>query len=213
MNIYLPYAISLIVSIIFISILIITNVSYHRLLKRYYKIRQKEALLKSEARSKAIKLTEDAENKIGQIMQEAHLKAGEVVHRANIFNNEEKRRFEEELEKIHAQEFEEYKKELSEIRLQYQNEAREAVVDFEKLIRQDMNAVRTQVANTILSSQKVAEVQIEEYKKKKMEEASKAVEDAIERVAIEALGHSLTKEDHRDLIMKALERVKSGDVL
>lgn len=213
MTIYLPYIISFIISIVFIIILIATNISYHKLLKRYYKIKNKEAVMREEARSKAIKLAEDAEDKIEHMMEEAHLKAAEIMHQGDIFNNEEKSRFEGELKSVHESEFEEYKKELSQIRSQFLAEARESVADFEKLIRQDMNAIRSQVANTILASEKGAEAEIAEYKRRRMEEASKAVEEAIEKVAIDALGHSLTGKDQKDLVMKALERAKSEDVL
>lgn len=213
MNIYLPYIIALTVSIVFIIILSVVSLSYHKLLKKYYKIKNKEALLKSEARAKAISLTEAAKDNVEKMMEEANLKAVEVVHQANIFNNEQAKSFEEELKRINEAEFDEYKSQLSDIRSEFLSEARSAVEDFEKLIRQDMNSVRSQVSNAVAASEKAAEAEIQEFKRAKIEEVSKMTQGIIEKVAQEALGRSLTREDHRDLIMKALERAKSEDVL
>lgn len=199
-------------------------------LKKIAWTQQESEKTKQQAMQEASAVRDQARREAEHIISEAHGKATEAIKKIDILGGEMQQDLEKALEAVYKREVErlartadqlvtEYRSLLDEVRKKH-TEASEAAVHqmmdgsgaavqmFQKFLEDQMSVYRQDMEHRIEESQKAAQKEIEAYKA----QAFKKVEDSIYRiiqfVSQRVLGEAISIEQHRKLIVTALEEAK-----
>lgn len=174
--------------------------------------REAEAIVR-EAVEKAQETLADAQYIKGDLMQSIESSMRSIAESAVIS-------FQDETKVAHKQFLELF----GEVQNQYKQETQKTVQALEVEAASEMDAFRKQLSAEIIESQRKADLkaeeayqvvmgELEEYKRKKMEELDTQVKSMVERVFVEVLGKSLTSSEHEKLVIEALDSAKRDGVL
>ncbi len=120
----------------------------------------------------------------------------------------------------------EYKKQFHELldstKAEFLRKAEESVAAIEKIPQEEIESFKEILRSETIESQKIIgkrvneefnEVQkeIQEYKDQKFEDMDESVQEVIKKVTKEVLSKSLSDEDHRKLVLEALQEAKTED--
>lgn len=128
------------------------------------------------------------------LLKEGHDKAAEVVQSADLFSDSLKKKIEEELGKTTKREMGEYDATMESIKSEIVKVAQNISSDIKADLIKEVSEARAQV-----------DKELEEYKKVRYEQIASQANEIIESVARQALGKSLSTQDHEQLVLKALE--------
>lgn len=199
-------------------------------LKKIAWSQQESEKTKQRAMQEAASVREQARREAEEIVSEAHGKATEAIKKIDLLGSGMQQDLEKALEAVYKREVErvartadqlvtEYRSLLDEVRKKHV-EASEAAMrqmmegsglavhSFQTFLEEQMGGYRQEMQQRMEDSQRAAQKEIEAYKS----QAFKKVEDSIYRiiqfVSQRVLGEAISIEQHRKLVITALEEAK-----
>lgn len=159
-----------------------------------------------------------------KIIDKAMQEATSIISRSQVLGEEVRSKIAESSNEISDQQKDIYKKVLDEVRNQLYQVVQKASEDIKQDASSEISAFANSVrAETIATEQEVKskiseeylkwERELDEYKRLKYQTASQEIEKIISEVTKRVLGEALSPENHKDLILKALEEAKKSGVL
>lgn len=117
-----------------------------------------------------------------------------------------------------------YKQLIEDMKAQYLKKAEETIDVIEKIPEQELKDYQDMVRKETLEAQETVSKQIgeelgevqkevQEYKEEKMKEVGDSVDEILHRVTKDVLAESLSEEEHKKLIVHALEQAKTEGIL
>lgn len=195
-----------------VFIILIFAVGYVVLLFKYMDLRSKRKTYEKEALERSQK-----------IIDRSIVEASSIISKAQVLGEEVRTKISDSTSQISDNQKEIYQKVLNEVRNQLyevvqkasqdiKNDAQEEIASFANSVREETIATETEVKTKISQEYVNLERDLEEYKRTKMLEAAEQVEKLISVVSKKVFSESLTPENHKDLILRALEEAKKNNV-
>lgn len=195
-----------------VFIILIFAVGYVVLLFKYMDLRSKRKTYEKEALERSQK-----------IIDRSIVEASSIISKAQVLGEEVRTKISDSTSQISDNQKEIYQKVLNEVRNQLyevvqkasqdiKNDAQEEIASFANSVREETIATETEVKTKISQEYVNLERDLEEYKRTKMLETAEQVEKLISVVSKKVFSESLTPENHKDLILRALEEAKKNNV-
>jgi hypothetical protein len=117
-----------------------------------------------------------------------------------------------------------YKQLIEDMKAQYLKKAEETIDVIEKIPEQELKDYQDMVRKETLDAQEsigkqigeelgAAQKEVQEYKDEKMKEVGDSVDEILHKVTKDVLAESLSEEEHKKLIVHALEQAKTEGIL
>lgn len=185
----------------------------------YFLLLFKYLKLKNERKSHEKLALERSE----KIIDKAIIEASEIISKAQVLEEEVKSKISESSSQISDNQKDVYKKVFDEVKSQLyevvqkasqdiKQDAQEEIAAFANSVREETIATETEVKTKISEEYVNLERDLEEYKRTKMLEAAHEAEKLISIITKKVLNESLSTQNHKDLIIKALEEAKKNNV-
>ncbi|KKU30639.1 MAG: Ribonuclease Y [candidate division WWE3 bacterium GW2011_GWA1_46_21] len=192
--------------------------------------REEETEVKTTAYEKADEIMEEARKEALLIIETSNKKAQKVLLEAEEVSEESKESLENKMNEVSAKQWQELAQSTSEMVGAFKDlierqkrENVDSLTDASEELRQQVLAeveeFKTKLETETLKSQKIVEDKINAkysqietslgvYKREKLKEIDEKVYDVLAEATKDILGKSLSVEEHRDLVVAALERAK-----
>lgn len=229
MDILLTISLSIVLATL--GLVIISLIFYYlRLHRKYDEVYKQNLYLKHHFSEKSLEKLNSAHEKSSKIVAEAISQAEEIIQKAELLKDTRDKEFSKELIELSRIQKEALKTKLSELQSGFLEEIsnlKEDDINLFQNITKDIEDVATseiqkfekQLHDETIGGQSIVEQKINdafakanfeiiEYKKEKIEKADKEVFDILQTIAKNLLHKELSYEDHKDLIMEALEDAK-----
>lgn len=195
-----------------IFIVLLFAFGYLILLFKYLDLRSKRKTYEKEALERSQK-----------IIDRSIVEASAIISKAQVLEEEVKSKISQSTDEISETQKDVYKKVLEEVKNQLyevvqkasydiKQDAQEEIASFANSVREETIATETEVKSKISEEYANLERDLEEYKRSKMAETAEAVEKLVKEVSKKVFSESLTNENHKDLILRALEEAKRNNV-
>lgn len=169
------------------------------------------------------------------ILEEAREKALKIVSDANLFNDSTKKIFDQELkmiqegqvktlEKLSYDLLNSYQKELIELKenniktmniisKDIENSTISELKDFKEILKKETFESQKIVEGKIEDAYRIAQKEIEDYKIERIKKVESQIYEIIQNISKMVLGKTLSREEHEQLVMDALEKAKKEGAL
>lgn len=169
------------------------------------------------------------------ILEEAREKALKIIENANLFDDSTKKLFDQELKRISEGQVKTleklsydllnvYQKELADLKennIKTMNiiskDIESATIaelkDFKEILKMETFASQKIVEGKIEEDYKIVEKEIVDYKTERIKKIEDEIYNIIQNVSKEVLGKTLSREEHEQLVMDALEKAKREGAL
>ena len=158
-----------------------------------------------------------------KILEDAKAKSQEIINQAVSLNSQSTQSLNQALEKATNEQIMAYKqalengkgesvKTLNNISKDIQNAALEEVQAFKNNLQQEVAKSQLEVQKRLEADFKSVDVQVEEYKKKRLAQIEGELNQILAKVTEDLLGKSLRISDHQELVMKSLQEAKQKNV-
>lgn len=195
-----------------VFIVVLFAFGYLILLFKYLDLRSKRKTYEKEALERSQK-----------IIDRAIVEASAIISKAQVLEEEVKSKISQSTDEISETQKDVYKNILNEVKNQLyevvqkasydiKQDAQEEIASFANSVREETLATESEVKSKISEEYANLERDLEEYKRSKMAETSEAVEKLVAEVSKKVFSESLTNENHKDLILRALEEAKRNNV-
>lgn len=176
-----------------------------------------------DLRSKRKTYEKDALERSQKILDKAIIEASGIISKAQVLGEEVRSKISDSTTQISDNQKDVYQKVLDEVRNQLyevvqkasqdiKQDAQEEIASFANSVRQETIATESEVKTKISQEYINLERDLEEYKRTKMIETAEQVEKLVAVVSKKVFTESLTPENHKDLILRALEEAKKNNV-
>jgi len=179
---------SVLASLILAVALLSIASSRDKILKKYYSL--KERGLSARMRKRA-----------GKLLEESRLKAQKIVTDAEIFTDEARSNFNDELIKA-----------LANISKNISDEALRDIDAFRKTMLAETVRAKELIGRRVEAQFEQVESQVQAYKRQRLEKADQEVTKILAEISRKVLGKALSQDDHRELVIQALEEAKKKHV-
>lgn len=185
----------------------------YRLSQKYYKLKDLEKGKLAQAEENARKQIEDAQKK-----------ALEIVNRSQQLTEETRKQMQQQILQSISKQLQEYQQIMEQVKGVMLQEASELTGELKAAATADINKMSSEVQKTISQQQAALQQKVDlefssiskvvdEYKEKRLEFIEQQITEMVIQTAKEVIGKSLSLQEHEDLIMQALEKAKSENVL
>ena len=186
-------------------------------------IKQKD-LLRKDMDSHSQHILDEAREKAQEIIRAANEKAQEIINQTEIFSRETsdssnqilatlRKSQKEELEKIHAQLLEEYVNLFKNISKDIQEKAGSEIKDFKDILERETLESQKIVGEKIESQYREVQEEIQKYRESEILKVRDNIYKIMQAAIMLAVGRSLDREIHEDLVMSALgEAIQEGEL-
>lgn len=173
--------------------------------------------------------------KSDHILEEAREKALKIVSDANLFDDSTKKMFDQELkmiqegqvktlEKLSYDLLNVYQKELTDLKenniklmsnisKDIENSVIAELKDFREILKKETYDSQKIVETKIEETYKATQKEIEDYKTERLKKVEGQIFEIIQNVSREVLGKTLSRDEHEQLVMDALEKAKKEGAL
>lgn len=193
---------TLIVMLLVIGVLLVgATLAYLKLMKKYYSLRVDYKRIRAGVRKKAEKLEERAYARSRDIVEAAHDSAERIVNAAEIFGEKEQKVMDSEIagsvkglsdniKAVAKLEIEEFRKAMQRSTVEVQAETKARVQEAEQRVNRELAA----------------------YKLEREAEISREIQKIVKDTILRVTGKVISTDDHKDLVIKALEEAKKRNV-
>lgn len=199
-------------------------VSYFRLLKSYDSIMKKQKELEKGIRDRSEQLLEVAQDQSQVIIAQANTKAQQVVSQAQLFNRETQDKINTALGIFLQEQLVVYKRLFENVQGQTLQQMQAMREDLTKEASQQLNTVTANFEQTInqsmvranealASAYKKAEVDIDKYKKQRIDHLNQMTTNFIRRVSERFFQKALSGEQKAKLLQEAIDEAKREQIL
>lgn len=199
-------------------------VSYFKLLKSYDSIMKKQKELEKGIRDRSEQLLEAAQDQSQVIIAQANTKAQQVVSQAQLFNRETQDKINTALGIFLQEQLVVYKRLFENVQGQTLQQMQAMREDLTKEASQQLNTVTANFEQTInqsmvranealASAYKQAEVDIDNYKKQRIDHLNQMTTNFIRRVSERFFQKALTGEQKAKLLQEAIDEAKREQIL
>lgn len=214
------YYSSILITSILGFILGIIAFSYFLFLKKFFHLREQETIQNTALNKK---LWEEANAKTTKIIEEATLKGQEIIKGSQIFSNKIEENLKQEMQdalnrhaQISTEVIEETKKNISIIVESVSQEIKKGVnieiSEFDNLLKKDFADFQNAFDLRLKQELEKADLEAASYKKNLIAKLDKSILTIVREVTYDSLGRSISLEEHKDLVIKALEEAKKENV-
>ncbi len=230
MNLLLILAFSTVISTL--SLAILACIFYYlKLHEKHDELIKQNLYLKQHISEKGLEKINVAREKASKIITDASIQADEILKKAETLKSDTGKQLADELIELTRKQKDELTKAAENLRTSFldvishlqeedinilenvtkdiENAAINEVQKFEKQLHDATIGQQEVIDQKIQDAFAKANFDIEEYKKTKAGEADKKLHALLQSAAKEVIGKSLSYEDHKDIIMSALEDVKA----
>ena len=209
----------ILVSISFGILLVGIIITYFWLIKKYLSLEHTKAQAQTEMGIQSQKLLSDAQVSANQIVKDATSKAEAIVKGAQNIDVSQQQMIVKALEAQSQKYIALYQTSLKAIEQQALSAVQGAPEEIKKGIQAQINLVGQNLSKELVGTQnqfriamdtayKNMQIDLESYKKAKINKVDENVLEAIESIAQEVIARSIPVEDHEQLILKSLDQAK-----
>jgi F0F1-type ATP synthase membrane subunit b/b' len=199
-------------------------VSYFKLLKSYDSIMKKQKELEQGIKERSEQLLEAAQDQSQVIIAQANTKAQQVVSQAQLFNRETQDKIntalgvflQEQLvvykrlfENVQGQTLQQMQAMRDDLTREASQQLNTVTANFEQTINQSM----TRANEALVSAYKQAEVDIDNYKKQRIDHLNQMTTNFIRRVSERFFQKALSGEQKAKLLQEAIDEAKREQIL
>jgi F0F1-type ATP synthase membrane subunit b/b' len=199
-------------------------VSYFKLLKSYDSIMKKQKELEQGIKERSEQLLEAAQDQSQVIIAQANTKAQQVVSQAQLFNRETQDKIntalgiflQEQLvvykrlfENVQGQTLQQMQAMRDDLTREASQQLNTVTANFEQTINQSM----TRANEALASAYKQAEVDIDNYKKQRIDHLNQMTTNFIRRVSERFFQKALSGEQKAKLLQEAIDEAKREQIL
>ncbi|OGV90337.1 hypothetical protein A2783_04215 [Microgenomates group bacterium RIFCSPHIGHO2_01_FULL_45_11] len=214
-SLYLPSLLALIITGLSIWLIY----SYLKLLRHYQSLKTDTSNLTNSVDVKTQKLWQEAQKEAHQIIAAAQANAAKIISDTQIISQEAKDRLDAELARITFEQTSQYQRVLTDLR----TEVREAVTRlmkeshqqaiaeteaFHQSLKEEVARSRETVKTALTTFAKGLEDEIELYRQQRLQAIDKNIFELVDSVTRRTLNKVLTKEEHEQIVIDALETAK-----
>lgn len=215
--------------IIFIStalglLLIGVIILYLRLVKKYVSLKENETKLRLDLEKEKEEKLKEVSMKSQKILEEAYAKAQEIVSLSQVFNDEQKRKLAEALSKVSNEELREYQTVLTEagkvsiamlknLSTDLSSKFTPEIENIKTLVQEEIEKGTKGTREAITNAYASLDKEINDYKKLIFSQIDKIALDLIREISLKVLGKTLSKKEHEELVIKALNEAKKENIL
>lgn len=190
----------------FLGMVIVSlSVAYQKLGKELHQVREEALVFREKNKQIQDQIISEAESKSREILLSAQTNAQEMLKAADIFSNEYKEEFRSKLLQVIKNEEKEFENLYTTIKSESTNVLTNASKNINTQLAKEMGDFKRSV-------QVEMQKHIEEYKKASYSRIEQDVSDVVETISNKILRKSLNKEEHKKLVMAALEEAKENNV-
>ena len=179
---------SVLASLILAVALLSIASSRDKILKKYYSLKE---------RGLSVKMRKRAE----KLLEESRLKAQKIVTDAEIFTDEARSNFNDELIKT-----------LANISKNISDEALRDIDAFRKAMFVETVRAKELIGRRVEAQFEQVESQVQAYKRQRLEKADEEVTKMLAEISRKVLAKALSQDEHRELVIQALEEAKKKHV-
>jgi len=182
---------NLIVLVVLSAIIAILMAAYLNLAKKLNYERGQEDKINEKARLKQEKILEEAREKALQILREA-----------KMLSDEQRDEFEEQWKNV-----------IKKVSRDFESGAEDEVKGFRKSLEVEAVGVEKAVADRVEQEFATAKQQIDEYKKYRLAKLDGEIDEIVSNTVKKVIGKVIPMEEHKKLIISALEEAKREHIL
>ncbi len=201
------------VNFFLIALTVVVSLAYLVLLNSYQELKRKRRDYERQALARAQKIIDKAMVEASSILSKAQVLEGEI--RAKIAESSQS--ISENQKDVYSRVLEEVKNQLSLVVQKasddIKRDATEEISAFASSIRDETISTEKEVREKISQEYLKLENELAEYKRQRLAQAQVEIERIITQVTSKVLGRSLTREDHKELIIIALDEARREGVL
>lgn len=216
------------------GILLFMAIAYAKMSKSLHETEQLNKHLQSQLSEKPVKLLENAHEKAQEIIEQANKHATEILASSKVYEDNSNASLKEklsELEKDQAAVFASassemktaYQDMLSQIQEQDLNALKSMTKDIQSDVLSDFKEFRESLEKETINSEKIVKEKIDEeylaiekelqdYKKQKYQKIDQDIYKILYRVSEMVLSQGITFDNHKQLVLEALETAKKEQV-
>jgi len=220
-TVFFPLIISLITTS---TALLMLAVSYLKMLKKHNLLLKEEGRLKLHQHKKEAEILEEARQKAAKIIADAHLvddnAQNEVQEQLKTLSLNKIKDFEKtstDLFRVYKQELEDLKlntlKIVNNITKDIENDTIKELKDFKEILKKETYASQKIVEQKIEQQYAETEKEIEAYKEDRIKKVEDEIYNILQNVSKLVLGKAISLQDHEQLVIDALNKIKEEKVL
>lgn len=187
-------------------VVFLMGISYQRLSRKNHKLYEELTRINQDIKNQHEKIILDAQAQAQNILADASKRSQTLVQASDIFAQEYKTQFRARLMQILAKEEEEFQKVYEEVKLQSNKVVSNISKDIESTLANEMKQMREVMLTQMQKG-------MEEYKKASYSKLEEEVATVVDLIAKNVLKKSLNKEEHKRLVIDALNEAKQHNVL
>jgi vacuolar-type H+-ATPase subunit H len=227
---------SLVVSTTCLAVVIFVVIFYYeKLARKFHKVQKENLYLRFHGEQRSLEKINTAKDRALQIIQDATHQADEIIKSTHFVQVDSTDSFHKQLEELTNKQKEMLGKVSTDLTVAFDTSIKELEKEDIKIFQDASNDIKRATLeeveeykeslkhNTIDAQHAVdekiqqaftqAQQEVEEYKKKKIDALDKELFTILEAVAKDIIGKQLTMEDHKDLILKSLEKAKTEFII
>ncbi len=221
--VYLSYGL-LVVVIVLMAISLGMVVSYFKLLKSYDDARKRQQELEVAARAQADQVVRVAQKQAEMLLDQARAKAGETISAAEIMTQQSRAFLEQSITAMVQQQGQVFTTQLGETNQYMQKTLETLTKAMHETVNQEIHSVvegigskmsLTQAAmqKNLMETYQRMEGELEVYKKQRMADYEKTLQQNVRKVVELALKRTLTAKDQEHLVLEALDNAERNGVI
>jgi hypothetical protein len=215
-------------------ILIFLTRAYARAMGQVHQTEEANLQIRNQLAQKPIKLLEQAHEQAQKIIDEANRHASEILASSKVYEDNSNKELKEKLVDLENQQAQVFNKASSDMKLAYQNmltqiqeqdinTLKSMTKDIETDVLSDFKEFRDELEKETIKSEKVVkdkideeylsmEKDLDEYRKQKYQKIDEDVYKILYRVSEMVLNQGISYDNHKELVIEALETAKKEQV-